>query len=197
MVKNFESSPEMSNLLHKVINSQCGLLFQRCHMTSVVASEIIKNLSFNDPAFYHKMAYASFFHDITLADSEELSKINSFDELENANLNEEKWNMVFNHAKDAALLIKKHPEAPQGADEIIRHHHGTLSGKGFSSAIDNLPDLSKIFIIAHHFVLELVQFKESGGEPKPITEELYKRYPGPAMAIIIKSLEKTLKKKTK
>lgn len=197
MVKNFEKSPEMSNLLHKVINSQTGLLFQRCHMTSVVASEMVKNLKYNEPGAYDKIAYASFFHDIMLADREELTKINSFDELEKANLNEEDWDIVFNHAMEASILMRRHPEAPNGADEIIKHHHGASNGKGFSNAIDKLPDLSKIFIVAHHFVLELIRFKETGGEPKPVTEELYKRYPSPEMAVIIKALEHTLKKKTK
>jgi response regulator RpfG family c-di-GMP phosphodiesterase len=195
MVKNFEKSPEMSNLLHKVINSQTGILYQRCHMTSVVASEMIKNLKFDDQKAYEKIAYASFFHDIMLADKEELTMINSFDELEKANLSEQDWDMVFNHAMEASVLMRKHPEAPPGADEIIKHHHGTTNGKGFSNAIDKLPDLSKIFIIAHHFVLELIRFKETGGEPKPVTEELYKRYPSPDVAIIIKALERTLKKK--
>lgn len=195
MVKNFEKSPEMSNLLHKVINSNTGVLYQRCHMTSVVASEMIKNLKFDDPKAYEKIAYASFFHDIMLADKEELTKINSFDELEKANLSEEDWDLVFNHAMEAAVLLRKHPEAPAGADEIIKHHHGATNGKGFSNSIEKLPDLSKIFIIAHHFVLELIRFKETGGEPKPVTDELYKRYPSPDVAIIIKALEKTLKKK--
>lgn len=197
MVKNFEKSPEMSNLLHKVINSQTGLLFQRCHMTSVVASEMVKNLKYNEPGAYDKIAYASFFHDIMLADREELTKINSFEELEKANLNEEDWDIVFNHAMEASILMRRHPEAPSGADEIIKHHHGASNGKGFSNAIDKLPDLSKIFIVAHHFVLELVRFKETGGDPKPVTEELYKRYPSTEMAVIIKALEHTLKKKTK
>lgn len=197
MVKNFEKSPEMSNLLHKVINSQTGLLFQRCHMTSVVASEMVKNLKYNEPGAYDKIAYASFFHDIMLADREELTKINSFEELEKANLNEEDWDIVFNHAMEASILMRRHPEAPNGADEIIKHHHGASNGKGFSNSIDKLPDLSKIFIVAHHFVLELVRFKETGGEPKPVTEELYKRYPSPEMAVIIKALEQTLKKKAK
>jgi response regulator RpfG family c-di-GMP phosphodiesterase len=195
MVKNFEKSPEMSNLLHKVINSQTGLLYQRCHMTSVVASEMIKNLKFEDPKAYEKIAYASFFHDIMLADREELTMINSFEELEQANLNEEDWDLVFNHALESSVLMRKNPEAPAGTDEIIKHHHGASNGKGFSNSIDKLPDLSKIFIIAHHFVLELIHFKETGGEAKPITEELSKRYPGPDVAIMIKALEKTLKKK--
>lgn len=197
MVKNFEKSPEMSNLLHKVINSKTGLLYQRCHMTSVVASEMVKNLKVNDPLAFDKIAYAAFFHDIMLADHEELSKINSFDELERANLNEQDWDLVFNHALEASILMRKHPEAPTGADEIIKHHHGSSNGKGFSNAIEKLPDLSKIFIIAHHFVLELFRFKEIGGEPRPITDELLKRYQSPDVAIIIKSLEHTLKKKIK
>lgn len=195
MMKIFEKSPEMSNLLHKVINSKTGLLYQRCHMTSVVSGEILKNLNIEDREIFTKLSYASFFHDIMLADHEELTKINSFEELEHAGLSEEHWDMVFNHAFESSILIRKHPEAPAGVDEIIKHHHGASNGKGFSNNIDKLPDLSKIFIIAHHFVLELVLFKERGGEAKPITEELYKRFPSPDSMIIIKALEKTLKKK--
>lgn len=195
MVKNFEKSPEMSNLLHKVINSKTGVLYQRSHMISVVACEVIKNLKLSDPLANDKIAFASFFHDIMLTDREDLVGINSFEELEKAQLNEADWDLVFNHANEASQLIKNHPEAPVGADEIIRHHHGAFNGKGFSNAIEKLPDLSKIFIIAHQFVLELMRFKENGGEPKPITEELFKRYPTPDVAIIIKALERTLKKK--
>lgn len=195
MIKNFERNPEMSGLLHKVINSKTGLLYQRSHMISVVASEMIKNLKINDPQAFDKVSFAAFFHDITLSDHDELAKINSFEELEHAELPEETWDMVFNHAHDAAMLVKGHPDAPTGADEIIRHHHGAFNGKGFSNSIEKLPDLSKIFIVAHHFVFELIKFKEVGGEPRPITEELYKKYPTPEVTMIVKALEKTLKKK--
>lgn len=195
MIKNFQKSPEMSGLLHKVINSRTGSLYQKSHMTSVVASEMVKNLKFADPNAFEKIAFAAFFHDIMMTDREDLAKINSFEELEKAHLSEQDWDLVFNHANEASQLIKNHPEAPVGADEIIRHHHGAFNGKGFSNAIEKLPDLSKIFIIAHHFVLELVKFKETGGEPRPVTEELFRRYPSPDAAIIIKSLERTLKKK--
>ena len=195
MIKNFERSPEMSSLLHKVINSHTGMLYQRCHMTSVVATEMIKNLKINELYSIEKIAFAAFFHDIILTEKPGLSKINSFEELEKASLSESDWDLVFNHAHEASIMIKTYPDAPLGADEIIRHHHGAFNGKGFTNSIDRLPELSKIFIIAHHFVLELLKFKENGGEPKPITEELSKRYPTPEVLIIIKSLEKTLKKK--
>jgi hypothetical protein len=195
MIKNFETSPIMSGLLHKLINSKTGIMFQKAHMTSVVASDIIKNLNLNEMLRYEKMAYAAFFHDIMLADYEDLAKINSQEELLNARLPIDKFNLVSHHAKMAAELIFKYPDVPIGTDEIIRHHHGSLIGEGFETEIDKLPDLSKIFIIAHHFVVKLLLFKETGGEPRPITDDLYRIYPSADMIIIIKALEKTLKRK--
>lgn len=195
MIKNFEKSPEMSGLLHKVINSKTGTQYQRCHMISVVACEVVKNLKLNESHINEKIAFAAFFHDIKLEGRDDLIKINSYEELEHLQLNDADFDLVFNHAYEASQFVKSHPEAPLGADTIILHHHGTYNGKGYSNAIERLPDLSKIFIVAHQFVAELLRFKENGGEPKPITEELYKRYPIPDVAIIIKALEKTLKKK--
>jgi response regulator RpfG family c-di-GMP phosphodiesterase len=197
MLKNFEKNPEMSNLLHKVINSQTGLFYQRCHMTSIVASEMIINLKIADTTAFEKIAYASFFHDIMLLDKDELTKINSSEELEMANLSENDKDMVINHALEASLLIRKYNNAPDGAEVIIKGHHGNSNGKGFSNSIDKFSDLSKIFTMAHHFVLKLVHYKEVGGKPESITGELYKRYPGPELAIIIRSLEHTLKKNRK
>ena len=195
MINNFKKSPEMSGLLHKVINSKTGTLYQKSHMTSIVGCEMIKNLNLGDSRDFDKIAFASFFHDIMLADRQDLAKINSFKELETAHLNESDWDLVFNHADEASQLVKNYPQMLVGSDEIIRHHHGAINGKGFSNDIEKLPDLSKIFIIANHFVLELIRFKETGGQPRSVTEELYKRYPNPEATIIIKSLEKTLKKK--
>lgn len=195
MIKNFSHGDEMAQLLHRVINSKTGMLFQRCHMTSVVASECLNNLKITEKESFEKIAFASFFHDVLFIDKEELSIINNQEDLDKANLSEADKELVFTHAKETALLLQKHPEAPKGVDEIIRHHHGSYAGTGFSVAIDQLPELSQIFIIAHQFVLELFLYKVRGGKPSPIVDELYKKYPGPKATLIIKAIEKTLKKK--
>jgi hypothetical protein len=116
------------------------------------------------------------------------------EELEQANLNDTDYQMVFNHAQDAAEIVKKHPEAPIGSSDLILHHHGAGTGKGFSNQIEKLPLGSKIFLVAHNFVLELVRFKELGGDPRPITVELHRRYSSADMTAIIKALETALKK---
>jgi len=131
MIETFKDEEKVSPLLRKIINSKTSYIYQHSHMTAVVSSEILKNLGEDDPASHEKMSYAAFFKDISLADREELAQINSFEELENATISEEDWDMVFNHALEGAVLIRHYPEAPLDIDNIIKHHHGSPNGKGF------------------------------------------------------------------
>lgn len=196
MVEIFDKSSEMSSLLHKIINSKSGYLYQHCHMTSVVASECIKNLGIETKADHEKLAFAAFFKDISFVDNEELAKITTYEELESSEISEEDWDLVFNHALEASVLISKHPEAPLGVGDIVKHHHGAMNGKGFSSAnVSKLTALQQIFLISSEFVKELMAYRERGGKPTPIIEELYQKYPSPDMVTVIKALETTLKKK--
>ncbi len=197
MVDSFKKNPEMSGLLHKIINSESSYMYQHCHMTSVVASECLKNLKMDNTENHQILAYASFFKDISLVDKPALARITTFDELEKAELSEEDWDLVFNHAFEASVMIQKNPEAPFGVDEVIRNHHGTLNGKGYSNNSQRLSTISKIFVISCEFVKELLAFKERGGKPTPIIDELYKRFESPEMALVIRALETTLKKSTK
>lgn len=198
MVNSFKKNPEMSGLLHKIINSQSGLVYQHCHMTSVVASECLKNLDLDRRDAHEKMAYAAFFKDISLIDKPDLTMITSFTELEQAQLSEEDWDLVFNHALEASVLVQKNHEAPFGIDEIIKNHHGSSNGKGFGQMnIGKMSLHSQIFIIACEFVKELLIFKEKGGKPSPIIDEMYKKYKDPETVKVIKALEFTLKKSKK
>lgn len=196
MVKTFERSPELSPLLFRIINSKNSFIYQHSHMTAIVAAECIKHMELADKrAYQEKLAFAAFFHDIALVDHEELAKIHSYEELEKAELSEELWDLVFNHALEGAMLLKKHPEAPAGIEEIILHHHGAGNGKGFVRNIGKLGTLTKIFIVAETFTKALLNFKEKGGKPYPIIEDLYKSYPEADMKIIIDALGTTLKKR--
>lgn len=195
MVNNFEQVKEMAGFLKKILNSQTGLLFQRGHLTSIIACEMAKNMAVTEIKVFEKISYGAFFNDVAFVDDELLSKINSLDELEKANLSEAQFHLVMNHAAETAEMVKKHPEVPVGTDEIIRHHHGVQHGVGFSNQLDKLPLSSKIFVVAHNFSLELIRFKELGGNPSPIITELSKRYTGKDMPAIIASLDKAISKK--
>jgi HD-GYP domain-containing protein (c-di-GMP phosphodiesterase class II) len=195
MVDSFKKYPEMSGLLHKIVNSETSYLYQHSHMASVVASECLKNLTLDEPKNHQILAYAAFLKDISLVDKPHLAKITSYEELEGAQLSDEDWDLVFNHPLEASVLILKNPEAPLGVDEVMRCHHGSSNGKGFSVQCQKLTTMSKIFVISCEFVKELLTFKEKGGKPKPIIDELYKKYDSPEMTLVIRALETTLKRR--
>lgn len=195
MIKNIQQSPEMTTLLHKVINAHTPLAFQRCHMTSVIASECLKNLKLDTRESILAVTFASFFHDIILVDHLELAKINSKAELAEAKLTEEENEIILSHALEASKLISKYPTIPQSVEKLIKEHHGISHGLGFSHNIEELSTISKVFIIAHEFVLELIKFKESKNAPRSLAGDLYKKFPTPTCTQIIKALEKSLIKK--
>lgn len=198
MTKTIENSPEMGPLLRKVLNSKTGYMYQHCHMTSIVASEILNTLGAGTKENHLKMAFAGFFHDISFVHNEDLAKITSYEELEKAELNEQDWDLVFNHALEASILVGRHPDVPKGVVEIIRNHHGAMNGKGFTiTEPEKLSGMDKIFFIACEFVKQLLAYKESGGKPAPIIDSLFERYTDPEMVKVIKALELTLKTKKK
>lgn len=198
MTKTIENSPEMGPLLRRVLNSKTSYMYQHCHMTSIVASEILNTLNVGNKDNYLKMAFAGFFHDISFVNNEELSKITSYEQLEKANLSEQDWDLVFNHALEASILVGRHPDVPKGVVDIIRHHHGAMNGKGFTiTEPEKLSGLDKIFFISCEFVKELLAYREEGGKPAPVIDALFDHYTDPEMVKVIKALEKTLKAKSK
>lgn len=196
MIESAKKSPDMSTLLHKVINSTSGYLYQNGHMSSIVASECLKKLGLDKPELHEKMAYAGFFHDISLCDHEELAKITSYEDLESKELPEIEWDLAFNHALESSLILGKHNEAPEGVKEIIKHHHGSTNGKGYSTTGANkLSRMAKIFLVSNEFASELLLYKETGGPPRPIIKNLYDKYEDEEIRKVIHVLELTLKKK--
>lgn len=195
MIDTFKVNPEMSPLLFKIINSKTGYLYRHAHMCSIVSSEILKNMGRDKKELHETMAYASFFKDISFVENEELAKISTFNTLEESQLSEFDWDLVFNHAQEAASITRKWEDAPLDVDTIIKNHHGATNGRGFATENNktDFPKLSLIFIVAVEFTNELLSFKELGRKPRPIVDILKEKYDITKMKDIIHALEKTIK----
>jgi len=193
IVKTFQKS-HLSLLMLKVLNSKHSYIYQHSHLLSVVAGECLKNLQYFSEDNMKRLAYAAFFHDITLAENEELARIRTYEELEKSELSETDWDLVFNHALEAASLVKSNPEVLSGVETIIKSHHGALNGKGYAiNSYAKLDTLSQVFIICEEFVGFLIDYKEKKTEMMPLIDELKKKYPGAEMGDVIAALEKMLK----
>ncbi len=197
--KTYSNDPKVSTLLHKVLNAPSSLIYQLCHLTSVVAAECIKNIlpenEQKDAASI--LTHAAFFNNIALSEEDELIKISSYHELENYELENSKWDLVLNHALISFEILLKHPTLPLIVSTVVKEHHGSINGKGFPEAIDpKLNQYSKIFLVAESFALELLKYryKNAGQDrPAPIVHELYKRFESDEMKSIVKKLEMALK----
>src|SRR5690606_6673317 len=98
-----------------------------------------------------KLSFIAYFHDIALNTDEE-AMIHSNQELKNSPLNRPSKLLVEKHAQVAAELVAKYPHAPMGADQLIRQHHGTLNGIGFSEHFgSNISPMAIVFIVAEEF----------------------------------------------
>lgn len=196
VIDSYKTFPNVSVLLRKILNSKTGYIYQHAHLCTIVASEICENLNLKSKNQIDKIALASVFKDISLVEDESLAEISTAEELEARNLSEDKWELVFNHALEATTLVRNFPEAPLDVDNIIKHHHASQDGKGFQSedSYQKLDLDSLIFAITVEFVNELLRFKKHGGEPRPLIQELNKKYTTDEAIKIIKALEKSLKK---
>ena len=197
IIESLKDTPNLSGILRKMINAESDVLYRYCHMTFSVSIEILKKMGIQDSNVNKTIGIASFFHDICLVDSPELSKIVSFEELEELNLPDEQYEKVVHHAYNAVEILKNYPnKIPPKAIDFILHHHGSEDGIGFAiTKFANFDSLDKVFFISCEFVKELLSFKKEKGEKAvPISYKLRKKYFDPDISRAIDALDEAFKK---
>jgi hypothetical protein len=188
MVTSVKENPRLNKLLGFLFTSKISYAYQRCHMTSVICHHILSKLEINKATHLEVLSFVSFFADITLKTRTQI-EINTQAELDNSSLDNDDRLTVLYHARDAANLMKDHPNAPEGIERIIRETHGMPTGIGFSdNPPEDLHNLSKIFIVADAFVKRLLNYTKYK-EKSLIIEELTQQFANPSYQKIIKVLE--------
>lgn len=159
--KNVKSSPKLAKLLERLLSNKTSYLFKHTQILTYISLHIVKNIDWGTPEQEEKIAFISFFHDIAL-ETDEQARIKTTLELKKSSLTAAEKSLVDRHAQLAAELISKFPRSPMGADQIIRQHHGTLNGIGFSEHYgNNVSPLSIVFIVAEEFT-RIILSKEDG-----------------------------------
>jgi response regulator RpfG family c-di-GMP phosphodiesterase len=149
---------------------------------------ILSKQSWYQPKHLEVLSFVSFFSDITLKSSEQISVL-SDEDLRNTNLDDEARQAVTTHARDAATLLDKHPGANEYIKTVLMQHHGKIDGVGFNdSPGEDLHPLSKVFIVADSFVKILLR-PDMPSSKREILPILYAKYTNPSYQKIIKALE--------
>jgi response regulator RpfG family c-di-GMP phosphodiesterase len=125
-------------------------------LIAYIGAHILKNLGKNSSEHIDAITHAAFLHDIAIG-QDQLLHLNSDKAVDRTALSFIDKQLVKNHAYLASETLKKHELIPRESLEIIKHHHGSLSGMGMKGLSDDLPLLSRVFVVAEewtHLVLE-------------------------------------------
>ncbi|MBI2519603.1 MAG: hypothetical protein HYV97_04275 [Bdellovibrio sp.] len=207
MVSTTQRSKVLGPLFRQIIGLPTGRLFKKGQITLMVALEVLKlkNVDLGLPPkddATAKIAYAAFFADLKIldmADSDQIEKLVLLDYPDlgqMTSLNENVKGLIFNHALDAALFIRRNPEAPLDVDIIVKQHHGSLNGTGFKTEYAQLASLSRLFILCEAFARQFIYYSDKGRTDRPIILDMQDRFKGHAsMEILVKALQEALKQR--
>lgn len=188
MTMSAKKYPKMGKLLGRLMKNRAGYLFKHSQILTYICSHLMDNIDWGNDEQKKKINFIAFFHDILLEDDEQ-AQIHSAKQLKESKFDAETIDLINSHAQKAAELIVKFPQAPMGADVIIRQHHGITHGIGFSDTYGgNLSPMTIVFILAEDLTDHIIK---SGKELKmeQVLLKMREKYPTQRFQKIIDLME--------
>jgi HD-GYP domain-containing protein (c-di-GMP phosphodiesterase class II) len=161
MMETISDSAELHNLMNDLMSKKASYAYKRSYLISLYCYEVIPHMGWGTgdqlSSHFEKICWVSFFHDILLRD-EDLIKISTPSQLKEANLSQEDYDLVNEHANRASTLVQSFSKTPQGIDVIIRQHHGVANGQGFLDKYNiAISPMAILFIVIESFVAKLME----------------------------------------
>lgn len=146
----------------KVDRNADNYILSHIGMLINVSTGICIKMEWNTEKTLEKFVYASYLHDMALADRPDLAKIKGgiFEvELLKEKLSPNDFRLVIEHPNIAAKKIDEIQEIPPDVGVMVRQHHELPKENGFPAKIayNKITPLATVFIVAHdlvHFILD-------------------------------------------
>ena len=177
MRKNTSKHPKLAKLLDRLLANKSSYLFKHTQILTYIGLHIIKNIDWGNAEQEEKISFIAFFHDIAL-EKDEHAMIKSNLELKKADFTVQERQLVERHAQISAEIVSKFPHAPMGSDQIIRQHHGTLNGIGYSEHWgNNVSPIAIVFIVAEEFTRIIMKRENGPFDREEMLRELKEAFP--------------------
>lgn len=160
MTKSIGDKGACASFLKSLNTNKESYLYNHVFLMSMLLTKVVDKFEWSTASVKEKFLYAAYFHDITL-NIEKLAKINSNSELIDNELSSYDIKRINSHAFDAASIVEKLIQVPMGVSTIIREHHGSRNGYGFSEDLNlSITPLSMIFIVVETFVSKFIELPD-------------------------------------
>lgn len=196
MAKSVVQNKKLGGLLKNILNNKGSFAYKHSYLISVFSSACMMKMEWAEKKQFEmnveKMTFAAFFHDILLTEEKHMRIRNKLD-LYQAKLDNKEKEIVTEHANKMATFVHEMKQAPQGAEQIIREHHGMRNGIGYAEVYtSNLGAMSIMFIVLEDFVTSILDFKEKKMSIAEIIKDMDEKYDLPSYKKVIKALTESL-----
>jgi hypothetical protein len=147
-------------MIDQIQQDPLSLLSKRTLLSTYIAFYLLDSCDLLSYQQDHKLAFALFFKDICLPSEKHSLIISEYDPAFISGTLQE-MNLVRNHALLSSQIIKKYPITPEGAELIIRHHHGSLQGKGLRQQDEKLHPIAPLIILSEEWANHMLLSQKS------------------------------------
>ena len=193
--KKFEKDKKFQDSLKDIIkNRKLGLKQLNSKLISLLCFFITKGTEYEDNKVMSNLIMASYLQDIKI--DNEYIKIRTTSELQSLYLDDSLNVLIDSHAALAATEVEKYDNIPMDVIKIVKHHHGSPSGKGFHYELPNyLFHQAVIFILAEEISFSILSAQREKLNFTDILESISLNYNSePRMENFISNLKRNLAK---
>jgi response regulator RpfG family c-di-GMP phosphodiesterase len=188
MVQTAKKETNLKHLIKRLIKNKAGYQFKHSQVLMFVATHLMEQLDWVNDEQRKKLQFISFWHDIALENSEQ-ARIHTDQQLRESDFPPPTKELIKKHAQLSASIVSQYPNAPIGAEQIIKQHHGTVNGLGFSEHYSqNISPMAIVFILSEDFV-DNVMHAEKEFTIKGKIAQMRERYSTQRFQKIINALE--------
>lgn len=156
--------------------------YRYIELTSYFATQIIEEFEVFASSNYSRLViFSALFCDVTLKEPKWVHIRNAQQLMA---MPGETIKEINNHALKAAEMVQGYKDAPAGADKIIRQHHGSLNGVGFSDqSFSAICPLSRCLIVSQSLAYEILSRPDTSIK-QSITDVIAKFRGSPLQAMV-------------
>jgi response regulator RpfG family c-di-GMP phosphodiesterase len=176
-VEAFSRTKKSLTKMIEILKKRSGYNSDHATLLCYLTGALCDRLDWSARRSKEKLAMASLFHDITLA-QQEVAALSYLDDLGNKGLNKETLTRYHNHPIKCAELVSEGLSQYPQVDIIIANHHERPDGSGFPFARDynQIGPLPSLFIVAHDFVSRLYKKNFDFDCANEVIEEMKSEY---------------------
>jgi hypothetical protein len=182
--------PKLKQML-QMTTKDVNVMFRHSLLTCYIASHIIDKMEWGNQEQKVKIAFVSFFHDISINEDAHVL-VHTDEELERLDATQEQKINIKRHAINSAKILNKYyTSLPFGVETIVKQHHGSRDGVGFCSYPMSISPLALVFLVAEEWVGYILKAEALGAHlsKEEALDKIKLKYKGFSYQNIIKAIK--------